>query len=45
MLQIKDYNSIMEIVSSDHKPVYAIFEVDLTEHKRNDKVYEIAIDI
>jgi len=43
-LQIKEYNSIMEIVSSDHKPVYAIFELDLSELRKKGNVEEIVLD-
>lgn len=34
ILEIKEYNSILKIVSSDHKPVYAIFELDLLRNRR-----------
>lgn len=34
MLSVKEYSSIMEITYSDHKPVYAIFELDLGEIKK-----------
>jgi len=30
-LKLIEYNSIPEIVFSDHKPVYGVFEIDLTE--------------
>jgi hypothetical protein len=35
LLQVKEYKSISEIVYSDHKPVYAIFEVDLSELRKD----------
>jgi phosphatidylinositol-bisphosphatase len=34
MLEIKEYNSILKIMSSDHKPVFAIFELDLRKSVR-----------
>jgi len=41
IIEIKEYNSIMKIYSSDHKPVYAIFELDL---RRNGRKSEEILD-
>jgi len=34
-LRIKEYNSIQEMIFSDHKPVFAIFELSLSELKNS----------
>ena len=37
-LIIKEYNWIKEVYSSDHKPVYAIFEMNIPKKTQNEKV-------